>query len=76
MWEYQVRSYTITERWGTRRQSEEIAAFTGELNQQGMAGWDLVGYESVPLLGGMTGKIKGYAYLLFFKRLLLPPPAG
>jgi hypothetical protein len=28
----------------------------------------MISYESVPLTGTFTSKIKGYAYLTFFKR--------
>jgi hypothetical protein len=28
----------------------------------------MISYESVPLTGTFTNKIKGYAYLTFFKR--------
>ena len=47
---------------------EEIAQFNAVLNQAGANGWEMVSYESVPLTGSFTNNIKGYAYLLFFKR--------
>lgn len=38
------------------------------LNKMGSEHWEMISYESVPLTGHFTGKIKGYAYLTFFKR--------
>lgn len=29
----------------------------------------MISYESVPMFDSFTSKLKGYAYLLFFKRL-------
>ena len=28
----------------------------------------VIGYESVPIVGGFTASVKGYAYLVFWKR--------
>jgi hypothetical protein len=67
-WEYHVEQTEIVERWSGKRQAEEIAKFTARLNQLGQQGWEMVGFESVPLMGGITGQQKGYAYLTFFKR--------
>jgi hypothetical protein len=34
----------------------------------GAQAWEMVSYESVPLTGHFTDKVKVYAYLTFFKR--------
>jgi hypothetical protein len=41
---------------------------TRSLNGAGASGWEMISYESVPLTGAFTNNVKGYAYLLFFKR--------
>ena len=78
-WEYYVGEMNISERWGTRRQQEQFDAFRVWLNQAGANGWELISYESIPLTGHFTDKIKGYVYLAFFKRQVgtgagAPPP--
>jgi hypothetical protein len=30
---------------------------------------EMISYESVPMFGSFSNKLKGYAHLLFFKRL-------
>lgn len=68
-WEYRVEELRLSEKWSPKRQAEELAQFNTTLNGLGALGWDLVTYQSVPLTGSiMTDKIKGYAYLAFFKR--------
>lgn len=67
-WEYRVVRVTITERWGSKRQAEEVEVFQTNLNELGRDGWEMVGFESVPLLGGITGNVKDQLYLAFFKR--------
>lgn len=68
LWEYHVETMNISDRWSAKRQREEVDAFQVYLNKMGADGWEMVSYESVPLTGHFTGKIKGYAYLTFFKR--------
>jgi|NGEPerStandDraft_6_1074524.scaffolds.fasta_scaffold77428_3 hypothetical protein len=67
-WEYHVETVNISDRWSAKRQKEEVEAFRNYLNKMGAVGWELVSYESVPLTGHFTDKLKGYAYLTFFKR--------
>ena len=67
-WEYRVETVNISDRWSAKRQTEEMDAFRTYLNQMGAEGWEMISYESVPLTGHFTDKIKGYAYLTFFKR--------
>jgi Domain of unknown function (DUF4177) len=67
-WEYHVEQMNISDKWSAKRQREEVEAFRVFLNSKGAEGWEMVSYDSVPLTGTFTGKIKGYAYLTFFKR--------
>ena len=67
-WEYYVESINISDRWSAKRQQEEVRNFSLRLNQIGAEGWEMIGYESVPLTGSFSGNVKGYAYLTFFKR--------
>lgn len=67
-WEYKVEVVTATEKWGEKRQAKEIMSFQNRLNEMGQEGWEMISYESVPLLGTYTKNKKGYAYLCFFKR--------
>ncbi len=67
-WEYRVETVNMSDRWSARRQKEEVEAFRVYLNQVGAEGWEMISYESVPLTGTFTSKVKGYAYLTFFKR--------
>lgn len=67
-WNYLVEQIQITERWGAKRQLEEFARFQARLDMLGADGWELASFESVPLMGGFTRKLKGYVYLALFKR--------
>lgn len=67
-WEYYVTQRNMSERWSAKRQREELIEFNAALNEAGGVGWEMVSYEAIPLTGAFTGNIKGYAYLLFFKR--------
>lgn len=69
-WEYKIESITVTDRWFSKSQEEEFNKTTQRLNELGGEGWEMISYESVPLLGSMTKNLKGYAYLVFFKRQL------
>jgi hypothetical protein len=66
--EYHVETVNISDRWSAKRQREEVDSFRTFLNQMGGSGWEMISYESVPLTGHFTDKVKGYAYLTFFKR--------
>jgi hypothetical protein len=67
-WSYHIEHSQIIERWSAKKQAQEVAKFNDRLNELGSDGWEMVGFESVPLTGGFTGQVKGYAYLTFFKR--------
>ena len=67
-WEYRIENVTVVERWTSKRQTEEIAAFQGRLNTLGADDWEMVSFETVPLTGRFSDKIKGYVYLAFLKR--------
>ena len=67
-WEYKVIQASFAERWTAKRQAAEIADFQAQLNEFGQQGWEMVSYESVPMYGAFSSKLKGYAYLTFFKR--------
>jgi hypothetical protein len=66
-WEYHVEEKNLAERWTPKRQAEELAALSVRINELGAQGWELVSYEPVPLYGALP-RLKGHAYLLFFKR--------
>jgi hypothetical protein len=67
-WEYKIERATVVERWTSKRQAEEIAAFEGRLNELGGSRWEMISFETIPLTGAFSGNIKGYLYLAFFKR--------
>lgn len=67
-WEYLVKQMSFADRWSVKRQEAEIEAFNVTLNLMGADGWEVVSYESVPMYGAFSNKLKGYAYLTFFKR--------
>ena len=67
-WEYRVDVMNMSDRWTSKGQAREVAAFAASLTQLGQQGWEMISYESVPLTGAFTDKIKGYAYLVFLKR--------
>ena len=67
-WEYAIDSHQITDRWSSKKQREEIVNFEAKLNIRGGQGWEMIGYESVPIVGGFSGNVKGYAYLVLWKR--------
>ncbi len=67
-WEYKIERATVVERWTSKRQAEEVAAFEARLNQYGGAHWEMISFDTVPLTGAFSGNVKGYLYLAFFKR--------
>jgi D-mannonate dehydratase len=69
-WQYIVEVITASEKWGEKRQAKEIENFQHRLNEMGQEGWEMISYESVPLLGTFSKNLKGYAYLCFFKKQL------
>lgn len=79
-WEYRIINTGINidmaDRWSSKKQAAELEQFQARLNAAGSDGWEMVGYESVPLYGSFSDKLKGYAYLVFFKRPALGSPLG
>lgn len=70
MWEYKSESINITERWNAKKQAESLQAFSNHLNSLGSQGWELISYQNIPLMGNITGNVKGQLYLAIFKRQL------
>ncbi|HVM20400.1 MAG TPA: hypothetical protein VNT52_09335 [Acidimicrobiales bacterium] len=71
-WEYRVEVMDFAERWSPKRQTEEVQKFQARLNAMGQDGWEMISYESIPMYGSISNKLKGHAYLMFLKR----PVAG
>ena len=67
-WEYMIKSVTIADRWSRKGQEKEIQNLESILNSRGAEGWEMLSYESIPMYGAFSQKLKGYAYLVFFKR--------
>jgi cell fate (sporulation/competence/biofilm development) regulator YlbF (YheA/YmcA/DUF963 family) len=67
-WEYRVESVTVTEKWSSKRQAEEFQKLNEQLNELGKEGWEMISYESIPMMGSLSKNVKGYSYLVFFKR--------
>jgi len=67
-WEYKVEAVTVNEKWSQSKQQKEIENLQHNLNTMGQEGWEMLSYESIPLLGTFSKNLKGYAYLVFFKR--------
>lgn len=66
-WKYAVEQITIADRWTVKGQAAEIAQLQDRLNAKGSEGWELVSYEAIPMYGAFSSKLKGYAYIAFFK---------
>jgi hypothetical protein len=69
MWQYHVEVVTITERWFGSQQTE-VLSMRQRLDALGEQGWEMVSFDIVPLVGSITGNVKGNVYLTFFKRPL------
>ena len=69
-WEYKVESMTMADRGSARKQEPELNDRRTGLNTLGSQGWELISYESIPMYGSFSSKLKGYAYLLFMKRAI------
>ena len=67
-YEYATLSYTINERWSSKKQQAEIAQFNHTLTQWGQQGWRLVTQQDLPLHGRWTGKVNETIYLYIFER--------
>lgn len=72
-WEYKIESVSVNERWSGNKQAEEFEKLLQKLNAFGAEGWEMISYESVPMTGTFTKQLKGYSYLVFFKRKLELP---
>ena len=49
----------FAERWSDKRQQVEVANFQQRLNELGAEGWEMISYESVPMYGAFSNKLKG-----------------
>ena len=73
MWEYEIESVNMSDRWSVKAQQKELETFHKRRNTLGRNGWDMISYEAIPVTGAFTARIKGYAYLCFFKKPITPP---
>lgn len=69
-WEYLTESISVTERWNPKKQAESLQNFSDRLNGLGAQGWEMISYQNIPLMGNLTGNVKGQLYLAIFKRQL------
>lgn len=67
-WEYKIESVSVTDKWSSKKQAEEFQKLNQKLNELGAEGWEMISYESIPMMGSITKNLKDYAYLVFFKR--------
>lgn len=67
-WEYKIESVSVNDRWSSKKQQIEFEKLTQKLNDLGALGWEMISYESIPMMGNLTKNLKGYSYLVFFKR--------
>ena len=67
-WEYEIDDARITDRMSGKKQAEEVANFKARLNERGKQGWEMISFETIPLTGSISGNVKGYTYLVFWKR--------
>jgi len=68
VWEYHIESMDLATRWSSKAQAAEVQRFQERLADLGAQGWEMIGYESVPMFRPLSGKVDSYAYLAFFKR--------
>ena len=66
--EYHVETLALTDKWNAKKQADEMAKLTAELNAKGAEGWELMGLHSFDLVGGITGASKGNITLTLWKR--------
>ncbi len=69
-WEYDIQEFALVERWSGRKQAEEVAKLTQQLNEKGAQGWELIGLHTFTLVGGITGAKKGDVTLTIWKRVV------
>lgn len=68
VWKYGVETFSLADKWSSKAQAAEIDRLQTRINEWGAEGWEMVSYESVPMYGTVSNKLKGYAYILFFKQ--------
>jgi len=60
-WEYWIEEQRLSDKWGSKRQAEEIARFREFFAAAGANGWELVSYQAVPMTGSInTSSINAY----------------
>lgn len=74
-WKYGVEVFSMADKWSVKAQGAELDRLHTKLNEWGAKGWEMVSYESVPMYGSFSNKLKGYAYLLFFKKPIEETPS-
>lgn len=74
--EYHVETLSLADKWSSKKQAEELASLTAQLNQKGSQGWELMGLHSFDLVGGITGSSKGSITLTLWKRDLAQGVTG
>ena len=70
LWEYKALEHILAEKWSAKGHAEQMKMLEGKMNRMGKDGWELISYESVPMFGTISQKLKGYIYMLMFKRPL------
>lgn len=68
--EYTIERFALVEKWSSKKQAEQLAVLTDDLNQKGQQGWELLGLHSFDLVGGVLGGDKGTVTLTLWKRQL------
>lgn len=71
-WEYHVETIDLTAHWTKAMQKLALQTMHDKINALGAEGWEMISYESIPMYGAFSQKLKGYAYVTFFKRPALP----
>jgi len=66
--EYDIQRFSLVEKWSARKQAEQLATLTAQLNTKGSESWELLGLHSFDLVGGVLGGDKGTVTLTLWKR--------
>lgn len=75
-WEYHVETIDLTAHWTKTMQNHALKTMHDKINALGAEGWEMISYESIPMYGAFSQKLKGYAYVTFFKRPALSSDGG
>lgn len=67
-WEYKFEKVDMNDKISGKKQEAELTKLQERVNSLGAEGWEMISYESIPLTGTFSGDVKGYAYMMFFKR--------